>query len=101
MQLLIPCVLCSIVALSGPAWGNAINLRMHSADEIKSICEKVGGKFSQDAQGYGCGTNCQDGPGTDCMVSCKNGKPCYAQVIGRRRPTSVLNALQAPPGAPH
>ena len=101
VRMLIPCVLLGIVALSGPSLANAINLRKHSADEVKSICDKVGGKFSQDAQGYGCGTDCRGRPGTDCLVSCKNGEPCFAQVIGARRPTTVLNALQAPAGAPH
>jgi hypothetical protein len=98
---LVSCILFAVIALSGPACANAINLRKHSADEIKTICNKVGGSFSQDADGYGCGTDCRGRPGTDCLVSCKNGAPCYAQVIGGRRPTTVQSALQAPPGAPH
>lgn len=101
MRLLVPCVLFGVIALCGPSWANDINLHKHSADEIKAICNKVGGSFSQDADGYGCGTDCRGRPGTDCLVSCKNGQPCYAQVIGGRRPRTVLNALQAPPGAPH
>ncbi|HVZ54072.1 MAG TPA: hypothetical protein VG986_19035 [Pseudolabrys sp.] len=101
MRLLISCMLFGVLALGGSAWARDINLRKHSADEVKSVCAKAGGKFSQDAQGYGCGTNCRGAPGTDCMVSCKNGESCFAQVIGARRPTSVLSALQAPAGAPH
>ncbi len=96
MRISIPCILFGVIALGGPASANDINLRKHSADEIKSVCEKVGGKFSQDARGYGCGTNCRGGPGTDCLVSCKNDQPCFAQVIGARRPTTILDALQAP-----
>ena len=101
MRLLISCVLFGAIVLGGPCWARDVNLQKHSADEIKSVCEKAGGKFSQDAQGYGCGTDCRGAAGTDCMVSCKNGQPCFAQVIGGRRPKSVLNALQAPPGTPH
>lgn len=100
MRFLVPCLLF-VVALGGPALARDINLRKHSADEIKSICEKAGGKFSQDASGYGCGTDCRGKPGTDCMVTCMGGKACFAQVIGGRRPKDVLSALQAPAGTPH
>ena len=72
----------------------------HTAEEVKSVCEKVGGRFSQDATGHYCSTDCHGGPGTDCVVGCKTGLPCVAQVIGSRRPTNLANALQAPPGSP-
>ncbi len=92
----LPLFLIGSLAFCGSAVANEISMHKHSAEEIKTICDKVGGKFSQDAGGYGCGTNCNGGPGTDCIVSCKTEQQCYAQVIGSRRPTTVLNALQWP-----
>jgi len=73
-----------------------VHLAKQTAEEIKSVCDKAGGKFSQDANGYGCGTDCHGGPGTDCVVFCKTGEKCDAQVIGGRRPKNALSALQAP-----
>lgn len=73
-----------------------ISLHKHSVDELKSVCSKVGGSFSQDSNGYACGTNCHGGPGTDCVVDCKNDQNCVAQVIGARRPSTIAGALQAP-----
>src|SRR5262245_62730609 len=53
-------------------------MHKYTAEELKSVCEKAGGSFSQDAGGYGCATNCQGKPGTDCIVSCKNNeKNCF------------------------
>ena len=72
-----------------------VSMQKHTAEEIKSVCDKVGGRFSQDAGGYGCGTNCQGGPGIDCIVNCKTGQVCFAQTIGSKRPKTLLNALQA------
>lgn len=71
-------------------------MHKHTLDELKSVCSKAGGSFSQDSNGYACGTNCHGGSGTDCIVDCKNDQNCTAQVIGRRRPASLLSALQAP-----
>ena len=73
-------------------------MRKFSPAEMKSVCDKVGGSFSQDAGGYGCGTNCQGKPGTDCVVACKNNdKGCFAQVPGRARPRSLPDALARSP----
>jgi hypothetical protein len=73
-------------------------MHKYTAAEIKSVCDKVGGSFSQDAGGYGCGTDCQGKPGTDCVVACKNNdKNCFAQVPGRARPHSFPNALARSP----
>jgi hypothetical protein len=91
----LPLILIAL-SLSGSSWASEVSMHKHSAEELKAVCNKVGGSFSQDAGGYGCGTDCQGKPGTDCIVSCKNGQPCFAQGIGRRRPTSLLNALQVP-----
>jgi hypothetical protein len=71
-------------------------MHKHSAAELKSVCDKVGGSFSQDANIYGCGTDCHGGPGTACVVDCKTDQTCFAQVTGSRRPTTLMNALQAP-----
>jgi hypothetical protein len=91
-----PLTLIGAFAVSGSVLANEVSLQKHTAEEIKTVCEKVGGKFSQDAAGYDCGTDCHGGPGTDCVVGCKTDQPCFAQVIGSKRPTTVINALQAP-----
>jgi hypothetical protein len=91
-----PFILLGTLALAGPASAKDIYLPKCTVDELKSVCAKVGGKFSQDAHGFGCGTNCKGGPGTDCIVFCQPDKKCVAQVIGSRRPKSIESALQAP-----
>ncbi len=67
-----------------------------TADALKSACDKAGGKFSQSATLYGCGTDCAGKPGTDCTVTCSADKKCTAQVVGGRRPRSVADALMKP-----
>ena len=95
-NLTVPLILIGTFAVCGSALTNEVSMHKHTAEEVKAVCDKVGGKFSQDAGVYGCGTNCNGGPGTDCIVSCKTDQPCFAQVIGSRRPTTLLSALQAP-----
>jgi hypothetical protein len=92
-------ILNVIIALSiGSSMASETTMRKSTAEELKSVCDKAGGSFSQDAGGYGCGTNCQGTPGTDCVLACKNSeKGCFAQVPGRARPTSPLNALVRSP----
>lgn len=89
-------VLTGVLALSGAAHGRDLTLPKTSAEALKSACDKAGGKFSQDAKGYGCGTNCLGGPGTDCIVHCEAEQKCTAQVIGARHPKSVAEALTKP-----
>lgn len=86
----------AIFGLAGNSSASEISMHKHTLDELKSVCSKAGGSFSQDSNGYACGTNCHGGSGTDCIVDCKNDQNCTAQVIGRRRPASLLSALQAP-----
>ena len=82
----------------GSSMASETTMHKSSVEELKSVCDKAGGSFSQDASGYGCGTNCQGKPGTDCVLACKNSeKSCFAQVPGRARPTSPLNALVRSP----
>lgn len=95
-KLIAPLIVTTAVGFSVPSLANDIPMHKHAADEIKTVCVKVGGSFSQSAGTYACGTNCHGGPGTDCVVFCKADQNCDAQVIGRRRPTSLLSALQAP-----
>ena len=92
-------ILSVIIALSiGSSMASETTMRKSTAEELKSVCDKAGGSFLQDAGGYGCGTNCQGKPGTDCVLACKNSeKGCFAQVPGRARPTSPLNALVRSP----
>ena len=82
------------LGLTGPSVAREIHLKKQTIDQIKSVCDKVGGKFSQDSRGYGCGTDCKGGPGTACIVYCPTDHRCIAQVIGARRPHSVQSALE-------
>ena len=93
-------ILIGIFGFTVSSFARDVSIGKHSAEEVKTVCDKVGGKFSQDATGHYCGTNCHGGPGTDCVVGCKIGQTCIAQVIGSRRPTTLVNALQAPSGSP-
>jgi len=95
-SLAIPFILIGVFGLSVPSFARDVSIGKHGAEEVKSVCEKAGGKFSQDTTGHYCGTNCHGGPGTDCVVSCQTGQTCIAQVIGGRRPTTLVNALEAP-----
>ena len=98
-NLIVPLILVGAFGLSS-GWALAaqeVSLHKHTAAELKSVCDKAGGRFSQDAGGYGCGTNCQGKPGTDCAIGCKNDQNCTAQVPGRGRPTNLLNALVRSP----
>lgn len=89
-------ILTGALALSGAAFASDLTLPATTADALKAVCDKAGGKFSQDSMGYDCGTDCSGKPGTDCVVHCADGKKCTAQVIGGRRPHSVAAALTAP-----
>ncbi len=89
-------ILIGAVGFGAPSFASDIHLPKQTAEEIKAVCDKVGGKFSQDANGYDCGTDCHGAPGTDCVVHCTAGQKCVAQVIGARRPHDVLSALQVP-----
>jgi hypothetical protein len=89
-------VLTGVLALSSAAAAKDLTLPKTSADAVKSACDKAGGKFSQDAKSYGCGTDCHGGPGTDCVVYCEAEGKCTAQVVGGRRPHSVAAALTKP-----
>lgn len=92
----VPFVLIGALACSGAAFARDINLPKHTVDELKAVCTKVGGNFTQDSSGYECGTDCHGKPGTACTVYCKTGERCVAQVTGGRRPHSAESALQAP-----
>jgi hypothetical protein len=90
-----------LIVFVAPSFARDISVGKHTAEDVKSVCDKVDGKFSQDATGYYCGTDCHGAPGTDCVVGCKTGQPCIAQVIGSRRPSNLRNALEAPKKAAH
>jgi len=91
-------ILTGALACGGAALAGDVTLPKTRADQLKDACTKAGGKFSQDAKGYDCGTNCQGGPSTDCIVHCTADQKCTAQVIGARRPRSVAEALTKPEG---
>jgi len=87
-------ILTGTLALGGLALARDLTFPAMNADALKSACTTAGGKFSQDASGYDCGTDCKGGPGTDCVVHCAAGQKCTAQVSGGgRRPHSVAAAL--------
>jgi hypothetical protein len=90
-------VLSGTLALSAPSLARDIHLHIKmSATALKQTCDSAGGRFSQGPKRAGCGTDCHGGPGTDCIVTCVPGHRCIAQVIGARRPRTVLQALHAP-----
>jgi hypothetical protein len=90
-------ILIGALGLSGPSLANDITLQKASVEEIKSACAKAGGSFSQDAGGYGCGTDCRGHDGTACIVNCKPDQKCVAQVSGGgRRPHTIAQALEKP-----
>jgi hypothetical protein len=72
-----------IFGFSVSSFARDASIGKHSAEGQKCL-RQVGGKFSQDATGDYCGTNCHGGPGTDYVVGCKTGQTCIAQVIGSR-----------------
>ena len=86
-------VLGGTLAFGGVSWAGDIHLPKTGAAELKQVCDKAGGSFSQGAARYGCGTDCKGGKGTDCVVSCVADKPCDAQVFGGKRARTVEQAL--------
>jgi hypothetical protein len=89
-------ILVAVLLVGGPVLARDISFPKQTAAQIKQACDSAGGKLSQDAHGYGCGTDCHGGPGTDCTVYCRDGERCTAQVIAGRRPHTILDALKAP-----
>ncbi len=95
-HLIIAFVLFGVACFNGASSARDVNLQKHTVTELQAICQQAGGKFSQSANGYDCGTDCHGTPGTACVVFCKAGERCVAQVIGARRPRHALDALQGP-----
>jgi hypothetical protein len=93
---MIPAILIGALGLNSPSLARESTLHKSTLDDIKAVCDKVGGKLSQDAHGFGCGTDCHGHPGTDCTLYCKTDEKCVAQTMGGRRATSFENALKAP-----
>jgi hypothetical protein len=89
-------VLIGAVVFGGPALARDTYLPKQTPDQLKAVCTKVGGSFSQDQSGYDCGTDCHGKPGTACNVYCQPDKRCVAQVIMGRRFHSIEEALKAP-----
>ena len=87
-------VLSGTIVIGGAAMARDLHLPKTSAAELKQICEKVGGSYSEGAGRYGCATDCKGAKGTDCIVSCIADKPCDAQVFGGKRARTVEQALQ-------
>ncbi len=84
------------LGLGTSAVARDIYFAKQTPEQIKAVCEKTGGRFSQDKVGYGCGTNCKGARGTACTVFCKEGERCVVQVTGGRRPHTIESGLQKP-----
>jgi len=84
------------LALAAPASARDLTFPKTTADQLKAVCDKAGGHFSQGERNYGCGTDCRGKPGTDCIVTCTAAQKCTAQVVGARRPRSIADALSRP-----
>ena len=93
-----PLALIATLCLSAPCFAADVNLQKQTPEQLKSVCDQAGGKFSQDTHGYGCGTDCAGAPGTACTVFCEPDKKCVVQVMGARRPRNILDALKKPAG---
>ena len=89
-------VLCAMLGFGGSALAQSITLSKRTIDDVKAVCDKVGGHFTQDSNGFGCGTNCHGGPGTACVVYCRTGEKCVAQTMGGRRARTIESALKKP-----
>jgi hypothetical protein len=90
----ITCLAIALGSFASPSSAAEVNLAKASAEQLKAICQKVGGSFSQSGNGYGCGTDCAGGKGSDCTVFCSNtANRCTAQVGGARRPKTFEQAL--------
>jgi hypothetical protein len=50
-SLTVPLILIGTFAVSSSGLANEVSMHKHTAEEIKTVCDKVGGKFSQDAAG--------------------------------------------------
>lgn len=88
------CLAIALGSLGYPISAAEVNLRNASAEQLKTVCQKVGGSFSESENGYGCGTDCAGSKGSDCTVFCPNSaKHCTAQVGGARRPKTIEQAL--------
>ena len=92
-HLIVPLVLMGALGCGGAALASDIALHKHTPEDVKAVCAKAGGSFSESAGSYGCGTDCKGGKGTDCLVTCAPDKPCTAQVIGAKRPRTIEQAL--------
>lgn len=95
-HLIVPLVLMGALGCGGAALASDIALHKHTPEDVKAVCAKAGGSFSESAGSYGCGTDCHGGAGTDCTVFCKADQNCFGQVIGARRPRDLLGALEVP-----
>ena len=71
----VPLIIIGAFGLNVSSYARDVSLGKHTAEEVKSVCEKVGGRFSQDATGHYCSTDCQGGPGTDCVASDRQQTP--------------------------
>jgi hypothetical protein len=78
-------VLSGSLVIGSASMARDLHLPKTSAAELKQVCEKVGGSYSDGGARYGCAT--------DCIVSCVADKPCDAQVFGGKRARTVEQAL--------
>jgi hypothetical protein len=89
-------ILIGSIGLGTSALARDIYFAKQTPEALKAVCDKVGGRFTQDPGDYECATDCNGKPGTACTVFCKPDQKCVAQVTGGRRPHTIESALQKP-----
>jgi hypothetical protein len=80
--------------VAGASWAAQVSIKgTHSANEIRSTCDRVDGVFSESGGTYGCSKVCG---GEVCSVSCKDGK-CTGNCpsCGRRERLPELGGADA------
>lgn len=83
--------------VSSTAMAKDVDLAHYSPDQIKSICDRVGGSFRSDGQTYGCSKKCTGGT---CAVICDKDDGCFGvtpekRTQGASGERGVLEALNA------
>jgi hypothetical protein len=93
-----PALALVVGLVSSSAMAKDVDLGKHGADEIKSICDRAGGKFVSDGQTYGCSKKCEGGT---CAVICDKDDGCFGttprdrQQVGANGERGVVDALNA------
>jgi len=83
------------------AWAKAIPISgTHSANEIKTACDKAGGEYNTlEGGGWGCTNNNCDGKGGKCSVGCDANGKCNGSTPAQTTPSKgVFDILKGTRG---